>query len=204
VSLGVSGFEPWRQHAAALGKVSTEWELSIPGNRSLIGNVHRIVGTHGKEYIREFADNHQERIRRAGNVRALSYLVSLFLILLALAGIIAAIGRKRLKQFCLSEHFGPLLCWISLLISPLAYDHYGLFLLPLLVHSVYTGKRKLYILAAIAFTCWALVPNGNTFITDQTLLLCAEATRPILLIIVAVIYARVSSAIRPVNTLQHQ
>ena len=197
VSVAVTGFEPWRQYLTALHKVSSEWELSIPGNRSLAGNVHRIVGTFSESYIREFANNHQERIERAGKVRALSSIISVALILITIAGILIAIRRTAWKRYYLSEHFTPLLCWISLLITPLAYDHYGLFLLPMLVHSVFTKKPELYTPAAIAFAYWAFLPNGNSFISNSTLLLSVEATRPILLIFVAILYARVTSTSLP-------
>ena len=193
VSVAITGFEPWRQYVTALHKVSSEWELSIPGNRSLAGNVHRIVGTFTESYIREYSNNHQVRIERAGKARALSSIISVTMVLMVIAGILIAIGRTRLKQFYLSEHFLPLLCWISLLISPLAYDHYALFLLPLLVHSVFTNKPRLYIPVAISFIYWALIPNGNTFISNRTLLLSVEAARPMLLIFAAVLYARDTS-----------
>jgi hypothetical protein len=201
VSVAITGFEPWRQFITALHKVSSEWELSIPGNRSLAGNVHRIVGAaFGDSYIREFADHHQERIERAAKVRALSSVITVALILMTTAGILSAIGRSRWKQYYLSEHFTPLLSWISLLITPLAYDHYGLFLLPMLVHSVFTKKPKLYIPAAVAFAYWSLLPNGNTFIADNTILLSAEAIRPILLIVVSIAYARATSVLSSVKS----
>jgi hypothetical protein len=84
ISVASTGFEPWQQYASALNRVSSQWDLSIPGNRSLSGNVHRIFGFAFENSIRS-SDSRQERIQRAGVVRTLSSLVSVILILLTLS-----------------------------------------------------------------------------------------------------------------------
>ncbi|MCK5131147.1 MAG: DUF2029 domain-containing protein [Candidatus Sabulitectum sp.] len=195
ITVGMTGFEPWRQYTTALNIVSSEWDLSIPGNRSLTGNVHRIVGTYSKSYIMEVSEHREKRIERAEKVRSLSILISVLLMLLILAAILRAIGQSKWRSFYLSAHFVPLLCWISLLISPLAYDHYGLFLLPLLIDTFFIPNKKLCITAGIAFACWAFIPNGNAFVTNNTLLLLIEAIRPALLAWVAILYTRVTLAV---------
>lgn len=195
ISVASTGFEPWRQYATALNRVSSQWDLSIPGNRSLSGNVHRIFGFAFENSIRG-SDNRQERIQRAGVVRTLSSLVSVILILLTVSIVLTVIGKANLKQYCMSGYFIPLLSWISPLISPLAYDHYGLFLLPLLIASIYTEKPVLYTTTAAAFIVWAIVPNGNTFMPHGAALIIVEAVRPLFLIIAAVLYARVTSSLQ--------
>jgi len=195
ISISMTGLDPWCQYTTALSNVNSEWDLSISGNRSLVGNIHRIVGTYSKSYIMEVSNNRQERMERATKVRTLSSIISVSFILLIFAGILRIIGRSKWKSFYLSEHFIPLLCWISLLISPLAYNHYGLFLLPLLIHSIFIQNKKLYIPAGIAFTYWAFVPNANTFVINRTLLLLVEMMRPALLVFVAILYTRLISSI---------
>lgn len=194
ITMSISSLEPWRQYTAALKSVSSEWNLAMPGNRSLTGNVHRIIGTYSKNYTAATSELRKERIERAARERFLCLLIYASLILLILAAILLAIGQSNWKSFYLSPHIAPLLCWISLLVSPLAYDHYGLFLLPLLINSIFTGKKKLYIPAAIAFGYWALIPNADSFVTNHTLLLLVEALRPALLIWVAILYSNTMSA----------
>ncbi|MCK5842502.1 MAG: DUF2029 domain-containing protein, partial [Candidatus Sabulitectum sp.] len=194
-TLGISGPEPWRQYSTALNYVSSSWNLAIPGNRSLTGNVHRIVGMYNKNYGAATPVIHEERVKRAAEERALFTVISASLMLVILATILLSIGQSRWRSFYLSKYLAPLLCWISLLISPLAYDHYGLFLLPLLIESIFIGSKRLYIPAVIAFSYWALIPNADSFTTNQILLLSTEAIRPALLVWVAIVYSRTVSAI---------
>jgi len=112
VSVGLSGLKPWQQYATALHRVSSQWDLSIPGNRSLSGNVHRIVGFACEDNIRN-SDSRQERIHRAGNARALSAIVTAALMLLVLSTVLVIIG----KALIIAEAVRPL----SLIITAVLY-----------------------------------------------------------------------------------
>jgi len=195
ITLGISGPEPWRQYTTALNNVSSGWSLAMPANRSLTGNVHRLAGIFRTKYTSETSVLLEERIKRAAKERALSQLIYALLTLMIITAILLSIGQSKWKPFYLSKYFVPLLCWISLLISPLAYDHYGLFLLPLLIESIFIGSKRLYIPAVIAFSYWTLIPNASSFTENQALLIPTEAIRPVLLVWVAIVYSRTVSAI---------
>jgi hypothetical protein len=100
------------------------------------------------------------------------------MILLTLFIILAVIGKANIRQYCVSGYFIPPLSWILPLVFPLAYDHYGLFLLPLLITSIYTEKPALYTSATLVFIVGAIVPNGNTLMPNGKTLIIAEAVRP--------------------------
>ena len=193
LSVSISGIEPWKQYVSAIHRVSSEWDLSMPGNRSLTGNVHRVLGALQKADHIEQPETREERIERAGKQKLLATSLSVILTIISILLISAAIGRSRLKQFYHSQHLIPLLCWISPLISPLAYDHYGLFLLPLLIKSIQLKQYKLYIPVAIAFSYWALIPNSDSFISNYPLFLTIEAARPLFLVIASILYVRNAS-----------
>ncbi len=183
-SMLFTGLVPWKQYIDGIESVSSEWDLGIPGNRSLAGNVYRAM-THVTDgwYMREVSNDHAERIERAVMLRNLSNGICLVIA----AGCIYLFFRKAgvpaLRRLYDSELFAPLLCWLSPVISPLAYDHYGLFLLPLLIHTIlHSPSRRILALVISAFVYWAVIPSWNTLVQDELLLIILESLRPAMLL----------------------
>ncbi len=197
-SMLFTGLEPWEQYIRGIESVSAEWDLGIPGNRSLAGNVYRAMAHVTDRYMREVSNDHAGRIERAVKLRNLSNGICLVIAVGCMYLFFREAGVSAMRRLYDSELFAPLLCWLSPVISPLAYDHYGLFLLPLLIHTIlHSPSRQILAVVVSAFVYWAVIPSWNTLVQDELFFIVLESLRPAMLLLTVYLIVRDAASSSP-------
>ncbi len=180
-----TGAGPWEDYLNSLRNTS-HWDFSMAGNRSLLANISRAVNSASAGYIREARGIRQERIARAERIRTVLNISFAGTLLAFLSVLIRTAGTQNVKAVLKSSLFPDLLTWLIPLVSPLAYDHYALFLLPLLISAMHHKRSRLLIPALSAFIIWSFVPTLDETAFSKTLCTLMEFSRPAALMTVSI------------------
>lgn len=182
----------WESYFTELASSAKDWNMSIPGNRSLFASVSRLVdisSTAGMDSASldraarvAFSENVAASVRIIGIGISLSYLVVCF-------GVVTKWFRHRPRFDAV--FLAVWLAWISIALVPMIYDHYALFMLPLVVEVFRRGKKRYSVLILLGFAWWTLAPMTQQGHLSSLLWVLYEAIRPMIVLSLGLLMLKV-------------